>query len=476
MVMTAGLWIRRATTEPEYGMLFTYYKDDGSIALVLKVPELNYRRQVSPDFEDMRAFWWLKENRSVPIIARKEGENTSSLYQFNPDAIEFETVARVWIGEYLTDVYLAPNQKWLSYPVDDTNHLEVCQLLNLETGQVLNLREKFADAASILCGEFSSDSNWAWLYLPSGSWESGNSQNAYRIRLSDGFVDNVNERFDGASIELGSLDGDWVIGRPYENGLYSNRYYWTDPTKVQWHPILEQSFSPISDEFYQEWVVDWLPDENLLIVEVLANENRYGGVVGVPAGGGSPIWTLDEMYYLYTPDCREWLFFKDQNDQLYRMRPDGTEFTLIGGFPLGYEGVISPNIITDQNGTKWFYAETYAHTNLVWRMHLDGTHREEIIQHSEDLTIANSSPDKQWLLLSSGISEGWYIYYRARLDGSNLQLLSSDSSLHFFDWSLSPTKSSQSALLLIIGIGLIGSSIFGKRPYHLMRQRRRPAA
>lgn len=469
VVMTAGLWFRRATTEPEYGMLFHQSNDDDSTTVVLRVPELNYVRQVTPTFDAKWTFSWTEENRLILFVAREVGNSISSLYKFNLDTLKLEIVASGQIGGYEMGILLAPNQQWLmSY--------ESCQIFDVQSGETRNLRDLFPGFKAVLCEGFSPDSQWIWVVaLRDG--ERNEAKHSYRIRLSDGFIDYVGERIGNAQVLYRSLETEWAIGEIITNR--TRRYYRTDPDNIQWQPVINASPAVLSTDRYQEMFGDWLPEYRLLIIHVTydgANEQE----VAVPFEGGPPAWIARNVRYLRYLDHPDWLFFQGHQGKIYRMHPDGTGFALIVSLP---SSSVSrwEYVIEDQDGTEWLYLDSYPDQRdtgsyIIWRVQLDGTDFEAVLKSDDMLYVGDWSPDHKWLLLETGVDDAWDIYHKARLDGTDKQFVLADPHSYFFDWSLSPTKPSQPVLLLIIGSGLMGISMFGKRPYRHIRQRRRPAA
>lgn len=474
LVMTVGLWFRRATTEPEYAIIYSQANKDRSFAVVLQMPAMNYSWQITPTLAGTIP-GISYDSDSISFVEQETDAITTTLYRLNLNPFE-QSVIATWQLSNAQYVRLASNQQWISYEKTDADNHTSCHLLDVQTGHDHNLTDLFSTASNSLCWGFSSDSQWLWFNLPPDG-EFPSWAYAYRMRLRDGSIENIGERFGGAAIEAWSLEEKKVILLTNNGNPYTNRVYRTDPDNIQWQPILNPPPAVLTTTTYSEWIEDWLPEQKLLIVRVTYDEANQQ-IVAVPLEGGSPLWIVRNLSYLSYLRQNEWLYFQNNINRAYRMHPDGTGFELVAELPIGY-GLLSGQIIEDHDGIEWFYLGSYPTDTgqyVVWRVRLGNGQLEKIAESKERIFVGESSPDHQWLLFATTADESRFTYYRVRLDGTDKQLLLSDSNSRFLVWSLPPNEPLQSALLLIIGIGLIGTSSFGKRPYHFTCQRRRPAA
>ncbi|GIK66184.1 MAG: hypothetical protein BroJett018_39780 [Chloroflexota bacterium] len=457
VVMTAGLWIRRATTEPEYGMLFRRSNN----ALILRIPDLNYTRQVLSVNGTLFGGSIVTQNRSILLTEKEIDNEVSTLFWLNLDSFERKNIlrARIWNAPSL--VIPSPGEKWLGY-TDYTEHYHfTCRLLNLQTAENLDLSDVLHVSQNTFCLEFSEDNRWVYVVAEG---ELPNVEISYRIRLMDKFVENLSERFGDVKVFPWSLDQPQIIGS------IGGRLYRTDPTDIQWQPIINASPTELLTDNYYESFWALLPNEQLMVIST-SLDSKVQRTMGIPLQGGSPRWSVEmNLKYLLYSDYPNRLFFWDENS-VYRMHPNGTNLELIAKLQPG-NTLLWVSRLDDQYGTEWLYFQSAQ--DILWRINLADLQQEAVAQ-GPNLTLVQWSPDRRWMLLRTMPYADSYSYLRARLDGTERQVVF-ESRYNFFDWSLSPTKPSQPLLLISIGIGLIGSSVFGKRPYHFIRQRRRPAA
>ncbi len=137
----------------------------------------------------------------------------------------------------------------------------------------------------------------------------------------------------------------------------------------------------------------------------------------------SPRWSPDGDWIVYVGEWKEITFFWTDNDaEIYRVRPDGTELQQLTDNNLGDN---SPRWSPDG---EWI---AYAVDNSeIYRMRPDGSEQQRLTQ-VQDADLPTWSPDGEWIAFVSDRSE----VYRVRPDGTDLELVAEADNISELAWS-----------------------------------------
>lgn len=279
----------------------------------------------------------------------------------------------------------------------------------------------------------------------------------YRVSFMGGPIENLTTEVDDPIDVITDFPGsEWVLVNAPPS------FFLLNFQNGQIRPLLE-------NVTFDQFLYSWIEHSELLIAfgyDPVAN--------GIYLGQPQPVWTIENVYFdVYPTLDGEWLIF-EVNDSIERMHPDGTERSVLYG--RGGQHITVWEVTPD--GRWVLFIEKQTDRSFLKRLRITDSKVETLYElGSDSYEFRTWSPDQKWGIFSSWNNQNKENSIRRiflmRSDGSDIQFLTQSP---FLAWGGDVTHAWQPVLLLLIGSGLIGISIFGKRPYHLIRQRLRPAA
>lgn len=344
---------------------------------------------------------------------------------------------------------------------------------------------------------FQMDGEWWLLYQ---KWVSPDSVQAYISRLDGSFQSILTGRFEGkisgylkvspesqSLIFIGEIDGisdvyrvslmggpienlTEEIDQPIESFSYFSGSEWLVLNSNLILNLKDVRIQPLSANItsIRGYLHLWVEESGFLLLYDSFDSIVYGVHLGQP----EPVWVREnEIRFdaFSTPDS-DWLILQSKN-RIERMRVDGTESNVLYGD--NHKPISIWEVTPD--GQWVLFEERNVNQSFLKRLRISDGKIETLYELGSDYYELDAwSPDQKWGIFRSWNNENpIHRTFLMRSDGSDIQFLTQSP---FLAWGGDVTHAWQPVLLLIIGIGLIGISIFGKRPYYLIRRRLRPAA
>lgn len=437
VVMTAGLWTLRRVESTADLMLVKEIKiaqsssgPIGSDRLAIEASNGKYNKALTPFFYySYPDPIWTRDGQWGYFVGYETATSKPAIYRLKSDGCCFERVVDSMEKYDFSRISVSPNGEWLG--VNSINRLTQTNptllLIHLPSQKIRDLGEEVLGPIRE-SGQFSWDGERFGFTMT----EENDPTNLdwdiiqhYQLSLLTGQLENFDLKYGGWVYPNMYLEEDLVVVK----GLHRHFHIDRDGNNPDFY--IQLARGEILPSGYEEYLEAWLPSHNLLILSTQTSWNQQK-LWGFPLEGGAPYWTLENLHFTGTSRDGGRLFFLGRYGELYNMPVQGGDLETVGEMAIRYHHFVS--IFDWSKAGNWVLTELVdvkSSNPVVW----DSSHNLKARQPST-------------------YSEG----------------------SHFLQWFTPPTKPSQPVLLLIIGIGLIGIGIFGKRPYHLMRQRRRPAA
>ncbi|MBZ0315162.1 MAG: hypothetical protein K8L91_01995 [Anaerolineae bacterium] len=438
VVMTVGLWILRRVESTTDLMLVKEIKITqsssgpiGSDRLAIEASNGKYDKPLTPFFYySYPDPIWTRDGQWGYFVGYETATSKPAIYRLKSDGCCFERVVDS-MGKYdFSRISVSPNGEWLG--VNSINRQTQTNptllLIHLPSQKIRDLGEEVLRPI-MESGQFSWDSE---RFGFSAVMEENDPTNNvwdvvhhFQLSLSTGQLEDFDLKYGGWVYPNMYLEEDLVVVKGLHRHFHINR----DGSNPDFY--IQLAHGEILPSGYEEYLEAWLPSHNLLILSSQTSWDRQK-LWGFPLEGGAPYWTLENVQFTGVSRDGELIFLQGWNGVLYNMPAKGGNLETVGELAIIYRSHLS---IFD-----WSKAGNWVLTEFIDFM----TSNPIVWDNSRNLKTRQPST----------YSEG----------------------SHFLQWFTPPTKPSQPVLLLIVGMGLIGISIFGKRPFHLFRQRRRPAA